>query len=120
MLCTAVGGNGLLGVFFFLVMRQPRRSTLFPYTTLFRSLLKSMTNLLVPPSRASRTFCLSSWRRSEEHTSELQSRLHLVCRLLLEKKKKASTLDQQVLLHLTETAAAANPQRQVVCVRPSR
>src|SRR6266550_7682513 len=67
--------------FFFLMIRRPPRSTLFPYTTLFRS-----------PRRT----CPCSWPspscrpppRSEEHTSELQSRLHLVCRLLLEKKKK--------------------------------
>src|SRR6266571_7781671 len=68
--------------FFFLMIRRPPRSTLFPYTTLFRS----------------RRFSRSAWatwyraprsrRRSEEHTSELQSHVNLVCRLLLEKKKK--------------------------------
>src|SRR2546422_6897483 len=69
------------------MIRRPPRSTLFPYTTLFRSLrdiIAVMTRrwpiaeLLVIPTRV---------QRSEEHTSELQSRLHLVCRLLLEKKK---------------------------------
>src|SRR2546422_7485755 len=70
------------------MIRRPPRSTLFPYTTLFRS---------VPPQGQGNTGELvgagvvairSQWRnRSEEHTSELQSRLHLVCRLLLEKKK---------------------------------
>src|SRR2546422_3974711 len=78
-----------LELFFFLMIRRPPRSTLFPYTTLFRS----------PRRRAGgRRGCLL-WQlhalretsaahvRSEEHTSELQSRLHLVCRLLLEKKK---------------------------------
>src|SRR5215208_7606949 len=69
-------------VFFFLMIRRPPRSTLFPYTTLFRS----------PPTvraegRRSRTPARHARRRSEEHTSELQSRGHLVCRLLLEKKK---------------------------------
>src|SRR5215216_6966990 len=66
---------------FFLMIRRPPRSTLFPYTTLFRS--RERTS---PPCRGSST----SWcrRRSEEHTSELQSPDHLVCRLLLEKKKK--------------------------------
>src|SRR6266404_7868147 len=69
--------------FFFLMIRRPPRSTLFPYTTLFRS---------------SGSPCARSWpgfrararppRRSEEHTSELQSLAYLVCRLLLEKKKK--------------------------------
>src|SRR5204863_8453873 len=86
--------------FFFLMIRRPPRSTLFPYTTLFRSAPSATSaheafgRLRVPPSivvrrrdvraaaRASRTS-----RRSEEHTSELQSRRDLVCRLLLEKKK---------------------------------
>src|SRR2546422_3427749 len=90
--------------FFFLMIRRPPRSTLFPYTTLFRSGLRlwllraSALRVLeikdaLPPGK--------SWRhwgdqaidtrpvRSEEHTSELQSRLHLVCRLLLEKKKNS-------------------------------
>src|SRR2546422_11412605 len=80
-------------LFFFLMIRRPPRSTLFPYTTLFRS---------PHPDRSWRSGLgrLGRWResrprkgarrarRSEEHTSELQSRLHLVCRLLLEKKKK--------------------------------
>src|SRR2546421_10535824 len=80
--------------FFFLMIRRPPRSTLFPYTTLFRSAgLKGIC------SRRRKASCVDSgiWlkrksrfspRRSEEHTSELQSRSDLVCRLLLEKKKK--------------------------------
>src|SRR6266536_5882645 len=66
--------------FFFLMIRRPPRSTLFPYTTLFRSRCAGAPPLH-PPGR---------WPcpRSEEHTSELQSRVDLVCRLLLEKKKK--------------------------------
>src|SRR5260370_19599475 len=73
--------------FFFLMIRRPPRSTLFPYTTLFRSWLRPRSEQtrfagsagpLEPMSRV----------RSEEHTSELQSHLNLVCRLLLEKKKK--------------------------------
>src|SRR2546429_4654556 len=70
--------------FFFLMIRRPPRSTLFPYTTLFRSVTPSA----VPATLKSISPRASSmpWR-SEEHTSELQSRLHLVCRLLLEKKK---------------------------------
>src|SRR5215813_14429466 len=66
--------------FFFLMIRRPPRSTLFPYTTLFRSgwgLHGIWWGL-----------CIGLAIRSEEHTSELQSRPHLVCRLLLEKKKK--------------------------------
>src|SRR5205809_4366877 len=77
------------------MIRRPPRSTLFPYTTLFRSFLtdgfKEYTTALLahygqwvqPPRRQDK-----GPTRSEEHTSELQSRLHLVCRLLLEKKKK--------------------------------
>src|SRR6476620_12456190 len=73
--------------FFFLMIRRPPRSTLFPYTTLFRS----------PAPAARRRHRLSDGDRarggrSEEHTSELQSRQYLVCRLLLEKKKKTVIL----------------------------
>src|SRR5947209_20130375 len=79
--------------FFFLMIRRPPRSTLFPYTTLFRSGSRSCRASATPtgsfrrggpPPRAPRRRCM----RSEEHTSELQSRQYLVCRLLLEKKKK--------------------------------
>src|SRR2546429_9081903 len=78
-------------LFFFLMIRRPPRSTLFPYTTLFRSQNGTFTNPFAFQSygRNSEFFGLGrlSVLRSEEHTSELQSRLHLVCRLLLEKKK---------------------------------
>src|SRR5438552_18244222 len=68
--------------FFFLMIRRPPRSTLFPYTTLFRS------RLPVPNVCGVKSFpAPATCRRSEEHTSELQSPDHLVCRLLLEKKK---------------------------------
>src|ERR1035438_10755256 len=69
--------------FFFLMIRRPPRSTLFPYTTLFRSKPSHVLLWAQAPNRqqAERT------PRSEEHTSELQSLRHLVCRLLLEKKK---------------------------------
>src|SRR6185437_14548813 len=72
--------------FFFLMIRRPPRSTLFPYTSLFRS---------IPRRSASRKCSIVCWRRrfpttrSEEHTSELQSLAYLVCRLLLEKKNIA-------------------------------
>src|SRR2546422_8078549 len=77
------------------MIRRPPRSTLFPYTTLFRSYLSHAPGSLGHP-RARRADPverggLKGVRRSEEHTSELQSRLHLVCRLLLEKKKKKRT-----------------------------
>src|SRR5437660_8031760 len=77
--------------FFFLMIRRPPRSTLFPYTTLFRS--PDLEPLGEPPrdlreQRARRDRSDHTVGRSEEHTSELQSRGHLVCRLLLEKKKE--------------------------------
>src|ERR1019366_10383313 len=68
-------------LFFFLMIRRPPRSTLFPYTTLFRS---TPNNCCVPGRNSMQTN--SSNPRSEEHTSELQSLTNLVCRLLLEKK----------------------------------
>src|SRR6266487_6582718 len=70
-------------IFFFLMIRRPPRSTLFPYTTLFRSPCSGWRG---------NVFCwfcpAAAASRSEEHTSELQSPVHLVCRLLLEKKKR--------------------------------
>src|SRR2546429_3610316 len=82
------------------MIRRPPRSTLFPYTTLFRSLFgrlgEPVLPAAIPPAAAAGLMgCCSvaassgplGGGRSEEHTSELQSRLHLVCRLLLEKKK---------------------------------
>src|SRR6266446_7096919 len=78
---------GILSVFFFLMIRRPPRSTLFPYTTLFRSARASGGCAHRWPASRCR------WRpRSEEHTSELQSRCNLVCRLLLEKKKKNESI----------------------------
>src|SRR2546427_12961954 len=78
--------------FFFLMIRRPPRSTLFPYTTLFRSLASRRLGPLGPGGRARSSgntagIC-EPRQRSEEHTSELQSQSNLVCRLLLEKKKK--------------------------------
>src|SRR2546422_8311951 len=78
------------------MIRRPPRSTLFPYTTLFRSPCKEIALLraLTEAAQCRLTAIAGSRddffrsKRSEEHTSELQSRLHLVCRLLLEKKKK--------------------------------
>src|SRR5216684_7178786 len=73
---------------FFLMIRRPPRSTLFPYTTLFRSRGSPPASLAGSPWRCRPRPRRRRNARSEEHTSELQSRLHLVCRLLLEKKKK--------------------------------
>src|SRR2546429_3042390 len=69
------------------MIRRPPRSTLFPYTTLFRSAALPTRSCLPAPVEAPTGKKQASRPRSEEHTSELQSRLHLVCRLLLEKKK---------------------------------
>src|SRR2546422_4887086 len=101
--------------FFFLMIRRPPRSTLFPYTTLFRShaslaagrwqtltLAEQLGNVGSEVARARR------WHdqdRSEEHTSELQSRLHLVCRLLLEKKKKTSDHRQSASTNYQHTTS---------------
>src|SRR2546429_7063051 len=88
------------------MIRRPPRSTLFPYTTLFRSLKNDwlrmaavLASLWLAPRklRAATEFVaagLLAANRSEEHTSELQSRLHLVCRLLLEKKKTEQQYDE--------------------------
>src|SRR5687768_18318314 len=85
------------------MIRRPPRSTLFPYTTLFRS--SSLTRMSVASISASASGFDSGGAavklRSEEHTSELQSRLHLVCRLLLEKKKKKKIL--QIKTQIKET-----------------
>src|SRR2546426_8599711 len=87
--------------FFFLMIRRPPRSTLFPYTTLFRSgfAIVSAATLLAeeqsPPTSSSPLGddqrAVITMERSEEHTSELQSPCNLVCRLLLEKKKQSRT-----------------------------
>src|SRR5258708_29466263 len=77
------------------MIRRPPRSTLFPYTTLFRSLMVMVVRCLIVLGRIMlmvvRFVIVSSLMRSEEHTSELQSPDHLVCRLLLEKKKTRRT-----------------------------
>src|SRR5258706_7209167 len=87
----------LFVLFFFLMIRRPPRSTLFPYTTLFRSLYRPTGGIAgrtgtlggtVRPSGSRFLQLFSTPLRSEEHTSELQSLTNLVCRLLLEKKKE--------------------------------
>src|SRR5438094_10050087 len=98
--------SSLLSFFFFLMIRRPPRSTLFPYTTLFRSekihracgvveQLEVLVQRVVVGScvrRMIHDFADNNPLRSEEHTSELQSPYDLVCRLLLEKKKKNTTI----------------------------
>src|SRR3989442_11526906 len=88
---------------FFLMIRRPPRSTLFPYTTLFRSILRVHARRIpLAPNVDLKVLARGTpgfsgaedlqVDRSEEHTSELQSRPHLVCRLLLEKKKKGNSI----------------------------
>src|SRR5690606_41641937 len=100
-------------LFFFLLIRRPPRSTLFPYTTLFRStgappgpplagrkyppFLCEKAGRLYPGRRRRHKRGREKVPRSEEHTSELQSRENLVCRLLLEKKKKKKHRNQLVI-----------------------
>src|SRR5215510_10512053 len=87
-------------LFFFLMIRRPPRSTLFPYTTLFRS--EPVVHTAREPQRE--TQCVGAGAlRSEEHTSELQSRGHLVCRLLLEKKKPNTHAHHYVTIKKTKT-----------------
>src|SRR2546426_12106148 len=92
-------------LFFFLMIRRPPRSTLFPYTTLFRSGRRTGSAPPSSPGRPPESARLGPRRlaaRSEEHTSELQSPCNLVCRLLLEKKKKnaiALCITQTTPLH---------------------
>src|SRR5256885_623005 len=124
MLALACLCFGLLVFFFFLMIRRPPRSTLFPYTTLFRSAAGTETSCAacassrVPPATprprrwsvcspeaAARRSCSRS-RRSEEHTSELQSPCNLVCRLLLEKKKNK-----------TATRHASPQTQRLICSR---
>src|SRR5260370_18516017 len=85
------------------MIRRPPRSTLFPYTTLFRSLILCKEhNRLVVAEYAQGLAIMAPMKpagRSEEHTSELQSHLNLVCRLLLEKKKNADNLSQSTHSH---------------------
>src|SRR5436309_6307308 len=84
------------------MIRRPPRSTLFPYTTLFRSLLPMGCEISQRLVSFDQVLCIANEpvERSEEHTSELQSRENLVCRLLLEKKKRRRAV------HVAATAAA--------------
>src|SRR5260370_13920334 len=101
------------------MIRRPPRSTLFPYTTLFRSRSTSRRPHAPRPGArpTSHTWC-SSWTitsttRSEEHTSELQSHLNLVCRLLLEKKKKHNHSTPTNTLHVPVTYSRVHRSRDI-------
>src|SRR5260370_39094627 len=93
----------LVFFFFFLMIRRPPRSTLFPYTTLFRSvIILAIESVASGACRREGEMVSPRYAigRSEEHTSELQSHLNLVCRLLLEKKKIQSTMDVRTMRRL--------------------
>src|SRR5574343_706374 len=90
MVCAHLCFRSYFFFFFFLMIRRPPRSTLFPYTTLFRSVPALFFDF-----GESRSRFFAQHDRSEEHTSELQSHHDLVCRLLLEKKKKRSIKTNQ-------------------------
>src|SRR5262249_61969948 len=103
----AVHPSSYLLSFFFLIIPRPPRSTLFPYTTLFRSIsgrscpsISTTCQLKAFHFAATGSMGITSltWPRSEEHTSELQSLTNLVCRLLLEKKKKTNS-QQYISIH---------------------
>src|SRR6266571_2853541 len=83
---TYLAARRYCSTFFFLMIRRPPRSTLFPYTTLFRSVVLAGDEMGRTQVGNNNAYCQDN--RSEEHTSELQSHVNLVCRLLLEKKKK--------------------------------
>src|SRR5690348_17739104 len=106
-------------VLFLSMLRPPTRSTLFPYTTLFRSV--DTPGIFAPRRRLDRAMVAAAWSgahdadlmlllvdRSEEHTSELQSPVHLVCRLLLEKKKEKSraVIDDAILHRFNHVTAS--------------
>src|SRR5207302_6360009 len=100
-------------LFFLVIVRRPPRSTLFPYTTLFRSPAAGARVVAagdVLPERG------DGHGRSEEHTSELQSRENLVCRLLLEKKKQHSTLVRTKKLELVDGPPALHCWTGASCV----
>src|SRR5690349_22490546 len=100
------------------MIRRPPRSTLFPYTTLFRS--PTARSSSATATRAGATSCRSEpgrgRRRSEEHTSELQSRRDLVCRLLLEKKKKTEKPNNDKLIH--DQLSTQHPLQHVMKLHP--
>src|SRR5260370_15809840 len=95
------------------MIRRPPRSTLFPYTTLFRSIVRARPAWppFTPFQGPLHASALSqSLRRSEEHTSELQSHLNLVCRLLLEKKKRHANV--RALVHELTAASHSTGRRR--------
>src|SRR5438045_4320022 len=98
---AALGALWFIFFFLFYRIRPPPRSTLFPYTTLFRSpIVRFLHRATEPVLRPIRRRLPDMPIRSEEHTSELQSLRHLVCRLLLEKKKQFGMASGLLIAHL--------------------
>src|SRR5206468_8721820 len=115
--CASSCSSFFFFFFFFLMIRRPPRSTLFPYTTLFRSVLVRRRAGIDDVVGALEAFVVRRVpeQRSEEHTSELQSRSDLVCRLLLEKKKKKintqihkTDSEKLTIKHLLQTQAVCS------------
>src|SRR5438105_12009680 len=96
------------------MIRRPPRSTLFPYTTLFRSRRLRCRSRARPRAAPPRRRSRSSATRSEEHTSELQSRVDLVCRLLLEKKKKKKIKTSHLYYNKGRLATRSNQLKQII------
>src|SRR2546430_13733078 len=99
------------------MIRRPPRSTLFPYTTLFRSLINRLCQTIsgIAVCRPVERGAAGSDLRSEEHTSELQSQSNLVCRLLLEKKKSKPLSHNYTLVHIQDDRRqAALPRPRVI------
>src|SRR5256885_3117178 len=94
------------------MIRRPPRSTLFPYTTLFRSLADAEPGLQPRPARVAGSGRHRRGDRSEEHTSELQSPCNLVCRLLLEKKKKKKNMN--IMIYTQEYVQAMSEKHTSV------
>src|SRR2546430_11899347 len=97
------------------MIRRPPRSTLFPYTTLFRSIggIPTLVQAGVAGNAGIKPETLNEIERSEEHTSELQSQSNLVCRLLLEKKKKKTTIEHYSTITHVQTPSYAHRHHYV-------
>src|SRR2546430_7420638 len=110
---------GCFFFFFFLMIRRPPRSTLFPYTTLFRSNTSAeiASNSAECPKIGSAAPIALVPRRSEEHTSELQSQSNLVCRLLLEKKKNITSMGEIMTVLDASRASQSTVEWRVIVVR---
>src|SRR2546429_3377694 len=99
------------------MIRRPPRSTLFPYTTLFRSRHGRLAQRAQVRGHFLDLARQFRFARSEEHTSELQSRLHLVCRLLLEKKKKTTTHSLTTCTKNLSTSDMCRVRQPLPCLR---